>query len=126
MKAGVKIKSVFSGARTYRKRGFILAFLAPCTALFLVVYAYPLITIFLTSFCSWNYANFTAPEFLGWEHFFDNYIKLFRYDANFKMALANSLKWVALTLLIQVPFTILVALTLSKKCVVGDSRAICS
>ncbi len=115
MKAGVKINSVFSGARTFRKRGFILAFLAPCTALFLVVYAYPLITIFLTSFCSWNYANFTAPEFLGWEHFFDNYIKLFRYDANFKMALANSLKWVALTLLIQVPFTILVALTLSKK-----------
>ena len=51
----------------------ILAFLAPCTALFLVVYAYPLITIFLTSFCSWNYENFTAPEFLGWGHFFDNY-----------------------------------------------------
>lgn len=126
MKAGAKISDVFSGARTYRKRGFILAFLAPCTALFLVVYAYPLITIFLTSFCSWNYENFTAPEFLGWGHFFDNYIKLFRYDANFKMALANSLKWVALTLLIQVPFTILVALTLSKKCVVGDSRAICS
>ena len=115
MKAGAKINDVFSGARTYRKRGFILAFLAPCTALFLVVYAYPLITIFLTSFCSWNYENFTAPEFLGWGHFFDNYIKLFRYDANFKMALANSLKWVALTLLIQVPFTILVALTLSKK-----------
>ena len=47
----------------YRKRGFILAFLAPCTILFLIVYAYPLITIFLTSFCKWNYENFTAPEF---------------------------------------------------------------
>ena len=99
----------------YRKRGFLLAFLAPCTILFLIVYAYPLVTIFLTSFCKWNYENFTAPEFLGWSNLFDNYIKLFRYDANFKMALVNSLKWVALTLLIQVPFTILVALTLSKK-----------
>lgn len=89
--------------------------LAPCTILFLIVYAYPLVTIFLTSFCKWNYENFTAPEFLGWSNLFDNYIKLFRYDANFKMALVNSLKWVALTLLIQVPFTILVALTLSKK-----------
>lgn len=69
----------------------------------------------MTSFCSWNYENFTAPEFLGWEHVFDNYIKLFLYDANFKMALINSLKWVSLMLLVQVPFTILVALTLSKK-----------
>ena len=100
---------------SYRKKGFILTFLAPCTILFLIVYAYPLITIFLTSFCSWNYENFTAPAFLGWEHVFDNYTKLFLYDANFKMALINSLKWVSLMLLVQVPFTILVALTLSKK-----------
>lgn len=63
---------------------------------------------------------------MGWANLFDNYIKLFRYDANFKMALVNSLKWVALTLLIQVPFTILVALTLSKKCAAGNSPAICS
>ena len=70
---------------------------------------------FLTPFCSWNYENFTAPEFLGWEHVFDNYIKLFLYDANFKMALINSLKWVSLMLLVQVTFAILVSLTLSKK-----------
>ena len=115
MKAGTAEKTAARAMGKYRKRGFILAFLTPCTILFLIVYAYPLITIFLTSFCKWNYENFTAPEFLGWSNLFDNYIKLFRYDANFKMALVNSLKWVALTLLIQVPFTILVALTLSKK-----------
>ena len=115
MKAG-RLENTYSRTLgSYRKEGFILAFLAPCTILFLIVYAYPLITIFLTSFCSWNYENFTAPEFLGWEHVFDNYIKLFLYDANFKMALINSLKWVSLMLLVQVPFTILVALTLSKK-----------
>ena len=115
MKAGTAEKTAARAMGKYRKRGFILAFLIPCTILFLIVYAYPLITIFLTSFCKWNYENFTAPEFLRWSNLFDNYIKLFRYDANFKMALVNSLKWVALTLLIQVPFTILVALTLSKK-----------
>ncbi len=115
MKAGRLENTCSRTLGSYRKEGFILAFLAPCTILFLIVYAYPLITIFLTSFCSWNYENFTAPEFLGWEHVFDNYIKLFLYDANFKMALINSLKWVSLMLLVQVPFTILVALTLSKK-----------
>lgn len=115
MKAG-RFENTYSRTLgSYRKKGFILAFLAPCTILFLIVYAYPLITIFLTSFCSWNYKNFTVPEFLGWEHVFDNYTKLFLYDANFKMALINSLKWVSLMLLVQVPFTILVALTLSKK-----------
>lgn len=115
MKAGRLENTCSRTLGRYRKEGFILAFLAPCTILFLIVYAYPLITIFLTSFCSWNYENFTAPEFLGWEHVFDNYIKLFLYDANFKMALINSLKWVSLMLLVQVPFTILVALTLSRK-----------
>jgi len=105
MKAGTAEKKAARAMGKYRKRGFLLAFLAPCTILFLIVYAYPLVTIFLTSFCKWNYENFTAPEFLGWSNLFDNYIKLFRYDANFKMALVNSLKWVALTLLIQVPFT---------------------
>ena len=84
MKAGTAEKTAARAMGKYRKRGFILAFLTPCTILFLIVYAYPLITIFLTSFCKWNYENFTAPEFLGWSNLFDNYIKLFRYDANLK------------------------------------------
>lgn len=55
------------------------------------------------------------PEFFGFDHLFDNYIKLFTSDVNFKTALLNSLKWVALTGFIQVPFSLLVALVLSKK-----------
>lgn len=101
--------------RALQKKLFLCAFLLPATLLFLIIYAYPLLTIFATSFTEWNYKNFLAPEFLGWEHLFDNYTKLFAVDNNFKMGLLNSLKWVALTLLIQVPFTILVALVLSKK-----------
>lgn len=106
---------------TKKKRGlnkrniFIIAFLAPAVLLFALIYAYPLINIFFTSFCEWNSKNFVAPRFLGWDHMFDNYIKLFTIDANFKVALVNSLKWVALTMLIQIPWTIVVALILSKK-----------
>ena len=94
---------------------FIIAFLLPAIFLFVVIYAYPLVNIFVTSFCEWNSKNFVAPKFLGWDHMFDNYIKMFTLDKNFQMALINSLKWVALTLVIQVPWAVLVALVLSKK-----------
>ncbi len=98
-----------------RRNGFILVFLLPGILLFGIIYAYPLVNIFMTSFCKWNYKNFHKPEFLGWGHLFDNYIKLFTVDGNFQRALVNSLKWVALTMVVQVPFTLLVALVLSKK-----------
>lgn len=98
-----------------KKTGFILAFLTPGILLFLIIYAYPLINIFVTSFCKWNYKNFTSPEFLGWDHMFDNYIKMFTLDANFRVAIINTIKWVALTMLVQIPFTVLVALVLAKK-----------
>lgn len=103
-------KKFFTG-----KNGFIFAFLFPAMILWAVIYAYPLIQIFVTSFSKWNYKNFLNPEFLGLEHMFDNYIKLFAVDRNFRAALANSLKWVVLTMCIQMPFTVIVALVLSKK-----------
>lgn len=98
-----------------RKTLFIVAFLLPAIILFIIIYAYPIINIFATSFCEWNSKNFVAPRFLGWDHIFDNYIKMFTLDDNFRMALLNSLKWVVLTLIIQVPWSVLVALVLSKK-----------
>lgn len=106
----VKKKTLFT-----KKNGFIILFLLPGILLFALIYAYPLINIFLTSFTKWNYKNFTKPEFLGFSHLFDNYIKLFTIDENFKMALLNSIKWVVLTMAVQLPFTLLVALVLAKK-----------
>ena len=99
----------------WRKSAFILAFLAPGIFLFLAIYAYPLVNIFVTSFTSWNFENLLHPEFLGWDHLFDNYVRLFTIDTHFKTALVNSLKWVALTAVIQVPLSIMVALVLSKR-----------
>lgn len=101
--------------RFTKKHLFILTFLLPGILLFAAIYAYPLIRIFTTSFTTWNYKNFTAPEFLGWENLFDNYFKLFKSDRNFQKALINSIKWVVLTLVIQVPFTLLVAMVLAKR-----------
>lgn len=98
-----------------RKNFFIFFFLLPAIAIFLVIYAYPLLNIFFTSFCKWNYKNLAKPEFLGFSHMFDNYIKLFTKDYYFKNALINSIKWVALTFAIQVPLSLVVALVLSKK-----------
>lgn len=94
---------------------FIIAFLLPAIALFALIYAYPLMNIIYTSLCKWNYKNFVAPEFLGFSNMFDNYIKLFTLDANFQQALVNSLKWVVLTMIIQVPWSVVVALVLSKR-----------
>lgn len=98
-----------------KKNGFILIFLLPGIFLFCAIYAYPLIQIFITSFTKWNYKNFLSPEFLGWNHLFDNYIKLFTVDKNFQVALFNSIKWVILTMAVQIPFTVLVALVISGK-----------
>ena len=87
----------------------------PAVILFLCIYAYPLVNIFWTSFSEWNYKNLMNPQFLGWNHLFDNYIKLFTNDYYFKSSFLNSIKWVALVLVIQVPFSILTAIVLSKK-----------
>ncbi|WP_238726457.1 carbohydrate ABC transporter permease [Diplocloster modestus] len=101
--------------KNWRRSVFIFAFLLPGMFLFFAIYAYPLVNIFGSSFCEWNYKNLLHPEFLGWNHLFDNFIRLFTKDTHFKTALINSLKWIGLTAVIQVPFSILVALVLSKK-----------
>ncbi|MDQ8734780.1 sugar ABC transporter permease [Paenibacillus sp. LHD-38] len=101
--------------QSLRKKGFIISFLLPAIVMFLLIYVYPLANIFFTSFSKWDYKNLNSPELLGWTHLFDNYIKLFTNDYFFNTALFNSLKWVALVLLIQIPFSLLVALVLSQK-----------
>lgn len=98
-----------------RKTGFVIMFLLPAVLLFAIIYAYPLANIFITSFSKWNYKNLSSPKFLGFGHMFDNYIKLFTTDYYFMSALLNSLKWVLLVLVIQVPLAIIVAFVLSKR-----------
>lgn len=98
-----------------RRSLFIFLFLLPGILLFLLIYAYPLVNIFITSFTQWNYKNLASPEFLGFKELFKNYTYLFTKDPYFKTALFNSLKWAGLAAVIQVPFALIVALVLSKK-----------
>ena len=98
-----------------KKKAFIIGFLLPSIVLYSIIYLYPLINIFVTSFCKWDSTNLMNPKFLGIDHLFDNYIYLFTEHPYFKKALVNSLKWVGTGLFIQLPFAIIVALVLSQK-----------
>lgn len=106
-------KSLFT--KRNKKKVFIIGFLLPSLVLYCVIYLYPLISIFLTSFSKWDSSNLMKPEFLGFGKLFDNYKYLFTEHPYFIKSLTNSLKWVCTGLGIQLPFALIVALVLSQK-----------
>ena len=73
-----------------RRTGFIIAFLAPTLLAFCMFYLYPIITVFITSFCKWDYTNIANPEFFSFEHLWDNYDYIFNKYPFFWEALRNS------------------------------------
>lgn len=98
-----------------RRTGFIIAFLAPTLIAFCVFYLYPIITVFVTSFCKWDYTNITSPEFFGFANMWDNYNYIFNIYPYFGEALKNSVIWAALGVFLQIPVATLIALALSRK-----------
>lgn len=98
-----------------RRTGFIVAFLAPTLIAFCVFYLYPIITVFVTSFCKWDYTNITSPEFFGWSDLWNNYNYIFNKYPFFWEALKNSTTWAILGAVVQIPIATLIALTLSRK-----------
>ena len=98
-----------------RRKGFIIAFLAPTLIAFCVFYLYPIITVFVTSFCKWDYTNITSPEFFGWSNLWDNYDYIFNKYPFFWEALRNSTTWAILGAVVQIPIATLIALALSRK-----------
>lgn len=98
-----------------RRTGFIIAFLAPTMIAFCVFYLYPIITVFVTSFCKWDYTNITSPEFFGFDNLWENYQYIFRTYPFFWEALRNSTMWAALGAVVQIPAATLIALALSRK-----------
>ncbi len=97
------------------EKGFIIAFLAPTLIAFCVFYLYPIITVFITSFCKWDYTNITSPEFFGWSNLWDNYDYIFNKYPFFWEALKNSTTWAILGTVVQIPIATLIALALSRK-----------
>ena len=66
---GIKLKESINNKKKsklrMRRTGFIIAFLAPTILAFCVFYLYPIITVFVTSFCKWDYSNiFWIPGFM--------------------------------------------------------------
>lgn len=98
-----------------QRRRFILAFLAPTVLMFCIFYLYPLLTVFFTSFCKWDYTNITSPGFWGWTDLFNNYRYIFSTYPYFWEALRNSLLWALLGVSFQIPLSALIALAFSRK-----------
>ena len=99
----------------WRRRGFVLAFLAPTLIAFCIFYLYPLLTLVYTSFCKWDYTNMRSPQFWGVEKLFDNYRYIFEIYPYFWEALGNSVKWALIGIFFQTPFSAMMAFTFSRK-----------
>lgn len=98
-----------------RRKSFILAFLAPTILAFCIFYLYPLLTVFVTSFCKWDYTNITSPEFFGFKEMWNNYDYIFNTYPYFWEALRNSSLWALLGVVFQVPLATMIALAFSRK-----------
>lgn len=87
---------------------WITAFILPCMLLFAVIYAIPIVTVFVTSFC--RYTAFEAPSWTG----LNNFLFLLK-DTDFHDALWNTLCWVLLQCTLHVGIGLGMALILYKK-----------
>ena len=101
--------------KSWKRKGFILAFLAPTLIAFAVFYLYPILTVLFTSFCKWDYTNITSPEFFGFKDMWNNYNYIFKMYPYFWEALRNSSIWALLGVFIQIPIATFIALALSRK-----------
>ena len=99
----------------WKRRGFVLAFLAPTLLAFCLFYLYPLLTLIATSFSKWDYTNMTQPQFWGWQKLWSNYQYIFEVYPYFWEALGNSSKWALIGIFFQVPLATLMALAFSRK-----------
>ena len=103
------------GRMEWQRRLFVAGFLAPTLIMFCIFYLYPLVTVFVTSFCKWDYSNIANPEFFGWKDMFNNYEYIFTTYPFFWEALKNSSVWALLGIFFQIPVSALIALAFSRK-----------
>ena len=99
----------------WQRKVFVAGFLAPTLIMFCIFYLYPLVTVFVTSFCKWDYSNIANPEFFGWKDMFNNYKYIFTTYPFFWEALKNSSVWALLGIFLQIPISTLIALAFSRK-----------
>lgn len=90
------------------KKRYIAIFVLPALLLFLFIVVVPLGITAYYSLLEYNGAG--LKEFIG----FDNYIKLFTEDPYFMKAIGNSLILLFASIFIQLPLSLVLAITLSK------------
>ena len=93
---------------TRRRWPLIVAFLTPALALYLVFLVYPVVQGARYSVYDWNGLG-DLTDFVG----FDNFTAAFRDDV-FRSALAHNLVILVLTLLLQLPFALFLAVLLDQ------------
>lgn len=91
------------------KKIWIVAFLAPTVILFLLIYAIPMVMVFVTSFMEYRLTS-TEITFAG----FANYVRMFS-DVNFYTAFGNTVIWILLHCIAHVAIGVLIALLLYRK-----------
>ncbi|MCL2128902.1 MAG: sugar ABC transporter permease, partial [Treponema sp.] len=91
------------------KSRYIVLFLFPTVSLFILIYALPLGTVFVTSLTNYHLMNLKT-EFVG----FVNYVQLF-HDHAFYQSITNTFVWIILQCSLHVGLGVLVALLLYKK-----------
>lgn len=91
------------------KKVWIPIFLAPAVVLFLLIYAIPLVMVFVTSFMDYRLTS-TEVTFV----WFQNYIRMFQ-DPAFFQALGNTAIWILLHCIAHVGIGVFLALLLYKK-----------
>lgn len=91
------------------KKLWIILFIAPTALIFALVFLVPLITVFVTSLCS--YSPFQSPRFIG----FENFKTLFLNNSDFWQAISNTIVWILLQITVSVSIGVLIALLLYKK-----------
>lgn len=95
--------------RLYRNKPAIILFLLPTLILFIGIIIVPIIMSTYYSLHDWN--GYGEMKFV----WFDNYIELFTNKAvNFPQALLNAVYFALLSIFIQLPFSLLLALLLAK------------
>jgi raffinose/stachyose/melibiose transport system permease protein len=93
---------------------FIVLFLLPTMICYCVYYLYPIVTVFYTSFCQWDYKNATSPQLFPIKELFNNYQYIFTKYPFFWEAFTNSVKWALCGIFIQMPLAVIAAILLSR------------
>lgn len=98
------MKKMLSNKRT------IALFTLPAFLVFTVFFAIPIVATVILSFTDWNGVSLSTIKFINVE----NFINMFTNDAVFWIGLKNSIILLVLTVCIQVPVALLLALILDR------------